>query len=402
MKCSELADLSSFKSIELIAGEDGLNNAITWVYINQAPDVGQWIHGGELVFITGMEGCTADSLEKTVRQCAENAASGVVVLCNPDYIPEIPDSVKQLADMERLPLYKMPWKLKIVDVTKEIADTIILNQLREKNAESFFNELLFSPRISEQSVRRLGINCGADTDSPAAIFILRVSRGGDFSEFDAAREHLCRGLGEYLYSKGYVSVSCVCMDELIFYINCKGNISDKEEKIITDYLEGFAVMHKNSIIRCGIGQTYRDINSMRRSYSEAERAVQSAEKSAENISMINYSRLGFIRLISDKTSLSEISAYCFDVLGELIINDRKHNTEYVKTLGEYLRCGCSMVKAADALYIHRNTMVYRIEKIRTLLNIDFNDMEAKCECMNALKLMNSFETDFSGYIARTQ
>ncbi|MGN1417358.1 MAG: PucR family transcriptional regulator [Oscillospiraceae bacterium] len=398
MKCSELSELRSFKNIELIAGAEGLDHTITWVYINQAPDVGQWIHGGELVFITGMEGCTAEGLENTLRQCAENAASGVVVLCNPDHIPDIPDNVKRLADTERLPLYKMPWELKLVDVTKEIADTIILNQLREKNAEGFFHELLFSSRLSEQSVKRLGINCGADVNSPAAILLLRTANIGDFAEFDAVREHLCRELSEYLYSKGYISVSCVCMDEMIFYINCGNNISDKEERMISDYLSMFALRHKNAVIRCGIGQTYRDIVSMRRSYAEAECAVQSAERSEEKISIVNFSRLGFIRLLSDSTSISDISAYCFDVLGELISNDRKHNTEYVKTLEAYLHCGCSMVKAADELYIHRNTMVYRIEKIRALLCIDFNDMEAKCECMNALKLMKNYETDFSPYI----
>ncbi|MGN0696185.1 MAG: PucR family transcriptional regulator [Oscillospiraceae bacterium] len=398
MKCSELAELRSFKNIELIAGAQGLDHTITWVYINQAPDVGQWIHGGELVFITGMEGSTADGLENTLRQCAENAASGVVVLCNPEYISDIPDSAKQLADSEKLPLYKMPWELKIVDVTKEIADTIILNQLREKNAEGFFNELLFSPRVSEQSVKRLGINCGADVNSPAAIVLLRIGHSGDFAEFDAVREHLCRALAEYMYSKGYVCVSCVCMDEIIFYINCEKNFSDREEMMLSDYLDMFAARHKDAVIRCGIGQTYKDIGSMRRSYEEAERAAQSAERSDGNISIVNFSRLGFIRLLSDNTSIAEISAYCFDVLGELIVNDRAHNTEYVKTLEAYLRCGCSMVKAADELYIHRNTMVYRIEKIRTLLGIDFNDMEAKCECMNALKLMKNYETDISGYI----
>lgn len=398
MKCSELSALRSFKNIELIAGAKGLDHTITWVYINQAPDVGQWIHGGELVFITGMEGCTADGLENTLRKCAENAASGVVVLCNPDYISDIPDNVKRLADLEGLPLYKMPWELKIVDVTKEIADTIILNQLREKNAEGFFHELLFSSRLSEQSVKRLSISCGADVNSPAAILLLRTANIGDYAEFDAVREHLCRELSEYMYSKGYVCVSCVCMDEIIFYINCGKNFSDREEGIISDYLRMFTARHKSTVIRCGIGQTYHDMRSMRRIYHEAERAAQSAERSEEGISIVNFSRLGFIRLLSENTSISEISAYCFDVLGELIVNDRTHNTEYVKTLEAYLRCGCSMVKAADELYIHRNTMVYRIEKIRTLLGIDFNDMEAKCECMNALKLMKNYETDFSGFI----
>lgn len=53
MKCRDLSTLRSFKKIRLIAGSGGLDHIITWVYINQDSSISDWIHGGELVFITG-------------------------------------------------------------------------------------------------------------------------------------------------------------------------------------------------------------------------------------------------------------------------------------------------------------------------------------------------------------
>lgn len=81
MKCRDLSALRSFEKIRLIAGAGGLDHIITWVYINQDISICDWIHGGELVFITGMEnGFSADTLISIVRECIENAASGIVVL----------------------------------------------------------------------------------------------------------------------------------------------------------------------------------------------------------------------------------------------------------------------------------------------------------------------------------
>ena len=81
MKCRDLSTLRSFKKIRLIAGSGGLDHIITWVYINQDSSISDWIHGGELVFITGMEnGFSEEMLCSLVRECIENAAAGIVVL----------------------------------------------------------------------------------------------------------------------------------------------------------------------------------------------------------------------------------------------------------------------------------------------------------------------------------
>ena len=121
IKCKNLLELKFFQKIKLVGGRGGLNHTITWVYINQDKSVSKWIHGGEIVFITGMDfSYSNELLVKLVQECIENAASGIVILCGSEFISEIPDEIIEIADQYDMPLFEMPWDLKLVDITKEI------------------------------------------------------------------------------------------------------------------------------------------------------------------------------------------------------------------------------------------------------------------------------------------
>jgi len=53
--------------------------------------------------------------------------------------------------------------------------------------------------------------------------------------------------------------------------------------------------------------------------------------------------------------------------------DRGHNTEFCRTLQVYLECGCSCSLAAQRLFIHRNTLTHRLEKLTELCGIDLHN-----------------------------
>ena len=82
VKCRNLLELKSFKSIQLVSGSEGLDNVITWVYINQSQSVTDWVHGGELVFITGLDGniYDEDTMLRLFNECRDSSVSGVVIL----------------------------------------------------------------------------------------------------------------------------------------------------------------------------------------------------------------------------------------------------------------------------------------------------------------------------------
>ena len=54
--------------------------------------------------------------------------------------------------------------------------------------------------------------------------------------------------------------------------------------------------------------------------------------------------------------------------------DKKNKTNYLETLREYLNCALNTTEAVDRLFIHRNTLYYRLKKIEELCEIDLTDM----------------------------
>jgi len=63
-------------------------------------------------------------------------------------------------------------------------------------------------------------------------------------------------------------------------------------------------------------------------------------------------------------------------LHSLLEYDRKNNTDYFLTLEAYVRSRCSATQTAQLLNIHRTTLTYRLEKIRTLLSFDIDSPES--------------------------
>ena len=68
--------------------------------------------------------------------------------------------------------------------------------------------------------------------------------------------------------------------------------------------------------------------------------------------------------------------YCTAEVYEIYKNDIKNNTSYLETLYRYLESGKSLAKTSELLYVHRNTIQYRINRISEQYGIDFSDPQA--------------------------
>lgn len=68
--CQDLLPLKYFERIKLVAGQNGLDRTVTWPYVGQTSSVSQWVHGGELLFITGIAH-SADKLKDLILECIQ-------------------------------------------------------------------------------------------------------------------------------------------------------------------------------------------------------------------------------------------------------------------------------------------------------------------------------------------
>jgi len=69
--------------------------------------------------------------------------------------------------------------------------------------------------------------------------------------------------------------------------------------------------------------------------------------------------------------------------------DKHNQTNLAETLYQYLVCERNKVDTAAALYIHRNTLKYRLDRIDDLLRIDLDDLDTRLHLMISFKLLHN-------------
>jgi DNA-binding PucR family transcriptional regulator len=77
--------------------------------------------------------------------------------------------------------------------------------------------------------------------------------------------------------------------------------------------------------------------------------------------------------LGNKTT--DITDYLHPAVFCLVNYDNENHTEFLKTLYYYIINLKALLKTKDILHIHRNTLVYRINKIQEITNIDLDDGE---------------------------
>lgn len=134
--CRDIMELKACERLKLIGGAGGLDNVVRWPYIKNVDTITEWIHGGELVFVVGSrEDISEQGLLRLMKEAADSRIAGVVMLIGDDYIRSVPRSVIRYANEKSLPLFKMPFLLKLIDMTQEISKYIMQDWLASREHE---------------------------------------------------------------------------------------------------------------------------------------------------------------------------------------------------------------------------------------------------------------------------
>lgn len=122
---------------------------------------------------------------------------------------------------------------------------------------------------------------------------------------------------------------------------------------------------------------------------EASMRLRAAREAAERATLRNPIR-GFDEVKLDY-ALSVLRAdgaadVRHDALGLLAAYDEQHAANLVETLRTYLSCACSATAAAEALFVHRSTLLYRLERIAEIGGVDLTDPDVRFHLELSLRL----------------
>ena len=146
---------------------------------------------------------------------------------------------------------------------------------------------------------------------------------------------------------------------------------------------------KDTDFQIGIGKSVEGYQRLKESYHEASRAIKYIEiirqvTGDKNKSVVHYSNLGFFQIFGEIDDVTELERYIPETLKKLYLYDDEHKGELITTLQMYLRNNQSIKKTAGAMFVHYRTISYRLEKIKQISEINFDDANEVLAVSNGL------------------
>ncbi len=214
----------------------------------------------------------------------------------------------------------------------------------------------------EEAGKRLNLN-------PSLSFVCLVLHGVDMKpEPDAVLQNIislfpeCRGC---LYNGDYVIIFPLARNENILALRKTGK--DLQDRL-TDRLEG--------VLTLGVGRAYSGLGNVHRTFREAVQSLSMGLRLFGPGSVTCFADLGIYRLLFGLKSNGELTAFRDEYLGALVEYDHKHEGELLHTLKVFLHHN-AMAGAARELHVHRNTLIYRLERIQEITGSNLEDGETR-------------------------
>jgi PucR family transcriptional regulator, purine catabolism regulatory protein len=135
--------------------------------------------------------------------------------------------------------------------------------------------------------------------------------------------------------------------------------------------------------RCGVGILAAEMRAWRTSFRQAGQALEMARRLREE-KPLYYPDLSVYRLLLQLEHHPELMSFKTIVLGPLL--DHEGGKELLRTLEAYFDHNGNLSQAAEALFIHRNTLTYRMDRIAEISGMDLDNTETRLAVQLALRI----------------
>lgn len=142
------------------------------------------------------------------------------------------------------------------------------------------------------------------------------------------------------------------------------------------------------IISIGFSEIKKDLINFNLAYYQALQSLEIGKiiNHANAYSITNYDDLGIFRIISLNSGRETLLKYCDDILGDIIRYDQQNGTELLQSLQVFLENNQNSTKAANSLFVHYNTLRYRIDRIQEIIGGNLEDPNKRLAIEVAIKI----------------
>lgn len=378
---ADVLALPGLESLTLRAGQMGLDNPVRWPYVAENSGIAEWVLGGELVFVTGINHPRDEAnLLQLLEEACQRQVAGLVVLTGPTYIQAIPPRVLEAAAAAGMPLIEQPYSLKMVLVTQAIGSALIQSEQLGRSRHDVLERLLAGDYQSLDILLHRAAQLGMPLTGHWQVVQLQLE-GSEalFAQGDAAQveAHLTgqhdaigRRLRQWsptvpiLGRAGQWTLLLPAPDAVAALAN---------RNQLAQWLSPLNLRLAPLKLFIGLSAAAHPAARLAQAQDEARQALAAARRFRERAGLCVYDELGVLKLLSGVRDRGLLDQFLKERLGPLLRHDLQHGPSLMPTLEAWFHENGNLMAAAQRLAVHRNTLTHRIQRIEALCGLTLDN-----------------------------
>ncbi|MBV9258109.1 MAG: helix-turn-helix domain-containing protein [Ktedonobacteraceae bacterium] len=164
------------------------------------------------------------------------------------------------------------------------------------------------------------------------------------------------------------------------------NIFSRLERVHIRMLQSKSGSAGLPLYSCGIGRIAKSLSGIPLSFREAQQALEIGCRLFGEGKLHSFAHLGIYRLLFYLDGQDELEDFYQETLGPLLTHDARNDGTLVETLEGFFRCNGNLSETARAMHLHRNSLLYRLDRIEAILGRSLEDPELRLSLQIALKI----------------
>lgn len=385
-------DVNNLKldGMELIAGESGLNRIVSWFYLVQTRPYEDYMNYGNFALIV-IDNVRFDfgELKKTMEELNGLGISGLAVSVEDDR-EMIPDRIIKRAEEMELPLFWVRWKgASFVDISQSIGNLIMESNILNKRTGDYLYNLLFGYSVNDRYVEKISGQFGLDFSKPYRVGIIVVDRkyGVNMEQDEHIYEYYANCLNQEVIKMEGQPMFMRFLNKFVLLFEAREDKNiEKKLEIMLRRLDDNPQFRGVIQSTCILGAAYTEPSKFGQSYQEAKNLIAKKKKlpNPSHKKVLSASTMGIYKYMFHSDDQGEIIEYCNNKLNKIEEYDHVNGTFLKETILAYYMNGFNTVKTAENLFIHRNSLMYRLRKIEELLEMELTDYMEYLDLVNCI------------------
>lgn len=387
--CRDILNLQ-MDGVELIAGEEGLNRIVSWTYLVQTRPYSDHMNQGNFALIV-VDYVRFDFQEvyRTMEELYELGIScmGISVVEEKEPVPE---KLIQRANELRLPLFYIRWHgASFVDIDQSVGKLLLEDNVQNKRSGDFLYNLLFGYDIHNRYIDKISAQFGLDFTRYYRVGIIVVDRtyGMNLEQDEHIYEYYSHCLDREIAKMQDRPMVMRFLNKVVLLFEARKDHKTEQELekilLLLDNQVQFRGIIKST---CILGSKYKEPQNFSKSYQEAKNLIPKKDffPQSKTKKVLSAAAMGIYKFLFNNENQEEILKYCSKKLEKLEEYDHANGTCLIDTALSYYMNGFVVSRTAEALFIHRNSLQYRLNKIEELLEIGLDDYTEYLDLVNCI------------------